>query len=285
VARRRSSRPPPATSPRAARRRGRRGLSRSSSSSPRGGAAWTCRGWSGRGRIVPLARPLPPRPEQRPRRWRRAWACSRTSGPRSPSSSARALRVPRPTSIRGCSWRCCDQVEQAEPGGLRHHELLDREPSCRPCWRCWARGPDHAQRRRGAAAHRAEQPREGGALDPGTGPALRRHQEGRARRVHVHRGHGVLRAGVSAGGGLRPHRGRGLLRRRLHGLPRPHRRRCEDEPAPRRRVWLRHGLLRRRALLLRALLEVDGVLLTRRVFGSSARLVSFDRELSGCRDR
>ena len=74
-----------------------------------------------------------------------------------------------------------------------------------------AHPPD--QRPGGPRAQRRVEPREGGARDPRDGAAHARREEGRARRPHVLRGGLLRRAGAAARGGVRPHRGRGHLRR------------------------------------------------------------------------
>ncbi len=56
---------------------------------------------------------------------------------------------------------------------------------------------------------------------------------------------GVLRAGLPAGGGVRPHRGGRLLRGRVHGAPGPVRAHGGRRPAPRRDLRLGDGVVRR----------------------------------------
>ena len=56
---------------------------------------------------------------------------------------------------------------EAEARGVRHDELLDREPPPGHHRAAQARGPHHAERRRGAPAHGLRQPREGRAVDHG----------------------------------------------------------------------------------------------------------------------
>ena len=59
----------------------------------------------------------------------------------------------------------------------------------------------------------------------------------------------LLRAGLSARERVRSDRRGRFVRRRLHGLPRAHRRPERGEPAPRRGVRLGHGLVRGREVL------------------------------------
>ena len=156
----------------AARRRRRRRLSRSTSSSRSSARGVDLAGLEhADGRVVPLARPLPPRPQlgrdarDAPRRVLALPAEDprRSSAARRSSSSA--------TSTRGCSSTCCKQVAKPKLVACdtmnfwiesRRDDLLAL---------LGARRPRDAQRRRGAPAHREVEPRAGGALDPGARPA------------------------------------------------------------------------------------------------------------------
>ena len=161
------------------------------------------------------------------RRWRPGSACSPTS---SPGSRRRAwaprVRLPRQHRPRAAARR-------ARPG-RRHPTLvvcdtmnywIQRKKRdvlielLRP-----RRHPDGQRHRGPRAVGRLEHP-SGRALDPRPRPQARGHQAGRVRRAAARAGPDVLRPRLPARGSLRSHRRRRRVRRRLHGLPGPGRRR------------------------------------------------------------
>ena len=79
----------------------------------------------------------------------------------------------------------------------------------------------------------------------------------------------LLRAGVSAGGSLRSHRRGRRLRRRIHGLPRPHRRRSSDDDSAAR--WSTAPRWAPSPSPQFGIRGFDGVTLARRASSGSAR--------------
>jgi hypothetical protein len=143
------------------------------------------------------------------------------SGPGSPRRSGIRVGLPgqhRPGAPAG----------RAGPGavaalrGLRHHELLDRVEAGRAARALGPGGLRDPQRQRGPRALGGLQPQARRPLDPGAWAVHRGGEEGGARRAPVHRQPYILRARLPAGGGLRPHRCRRRVRRRVHGVARVH---------------------------------------------------------------
>ena len=234
-----------------------------------------------RRRVLPLARSLSPRPQlgRDARDEARRLLSFRAEDPRAvPRHAVRLPRQHRPApAARGPA-----PGAQAEARGLRHDELLDREPPRRPARAAqatstWSRS---TTARRGSSPRRRISCR-AAQLDHGARAEARDHQEGRARRVHVQRPERVLRAGVSARERVRSHRRRRLVRRRLHRLPRAHGRPQRGLHAPGGGVRMRDGLLRRRALLRGPLARDHGDGSSTARVEEFRQLVAFEKEIVG----
>ena len=210
--------------PGAARRRGGQRLSASSSSTPLAERGVDLAGLErAEGESLPLARPLPPRPQLAPRRSRRTSASSRTSGRRSRRSSAARRSSSSATSIRGCSSTCCDRSSKPKlvACDTMNFWIESRRPRAARAAR--ARRPDHAQRRRGAPAHRGAQPRaRRRAGSWSTGPRTSSSRRASTARSCSRRDAIFFAPAYPLEDGVRPHRRRRLVRRRLHGLPGAH---------------------------------------------------------------
>ena len=107
-----------------------------------------------------------------------------------------------------------------------------------------AGGRADGERRRGARALRRLEHPPRGALDPGARPEAGRDQAGRVRGASPGLRPHVLRAGLSARGGVRPHRGGRRVRRWLHGLHRAHPGPGRREPAAGDGLRRGHGVVR-----------------------------------------
>jgi hypothetical protein len=196
---------------------------------PRGGSG---RRGAGQGRELPLegevlVRPAEPRDPGN--------AVGRVCGfpaPHPGKVPRRQVRVPGQHRSRAAAGSAGPD-SCAGAGGVRHHELLDPVPPRRAAPAPGPGARHHGQRRRGPAALRRLEHLPRRPLDPEARAALRGDQAGRVRRGAGGRAGRVLRAGIPAGAGVRSHRRRRCVRRRLHGPPGPGQRHRGRESAPR----------------------------------------------------
>ena len=173
------------------------------------------------------------------------------------------------------------QVSKPQARRLRHDELLDREPAAGHARAARARRPDHAQRRRGAAAHRGVQPRarrRDGSWSAGRSTSSsRRASTARScspsRRIFFAPAYPLesvfdpTGAGDSFAGGFM-----GYLAQQWRPL--------RGEPAARRRLRLGDGIVRRREVLGRAPARDHAGRTSKRRVADFHRLVSFEQDVA-----